>query len=127
MESRRVLVVEDTPAVLMSVRAILGAGGFDVVEATNGRAALDLLEEQTFDLVVSDVWMPEMDGIALLKTLRERQIDVPVVIISGGSPQAPLEMTAPLADTFGAHAVLYKPFESAELLEAVNDALSHVD
>ncbi len=83
-----------------------------------GKEALAKLKERSFDLIVSDIWMPEMDGIALLKELRGSGNSVPVIVISGGAPNAPLTYTAPLAATFGANEVLYKPFEKAELLSA---------
>jgi FixJ family two-component response regulator len=65
-----------------------------------------------------------MDGIALLKAIRGAGNGIPVVVISGGAPNAPLTYTAPLASTFGANEVIYKPFEKRELLDAVKRALS---
>src|SRR5690348_11179207 len=105
-----ILLVEDSPEVSLSVREILVAGGHTVEEAGTGKQALDRLKKSKFDLVVSDIWMPEMDGIAFLKEIRGSGSDLPVVVISGGAPNAPLTYTAPLASTFGANAVVYKPF-----------------
>jgi CheY-like chemotaxis protein len=68
--------------------------------------------------------MPEMDGIALLKEIRGAGNEIPVVVISGGAPNAPLTYTAPLAATFGANIVIYKPFEKAELLKAIEGVLA---
>ena len=85
---------------------------------------MDKISQGAFDLVVSDIWMPEMDGIALLKEIRSTGNDVPVVVISGGAPNAPLTYTAPLASTFGANAVIYKPFEKEELLQAIDSVLA---
>lgn len=118
-----ILLVEDSPEVSLSVREILKASGHTVSEAQNGAAGLAAIKAGSFDLVVSDIWMPEMDGIALLKQLRSGGNNIPVVVISGGAPNAPLTYTAPLASTFGANAVVYKPFEKEELLKAVNAAL----
>jgi CheY-like chemotaxis protein len=119
----RILLVEDSPEVSMSVREILASAGHTVAEAPNGAAGLAALKGAAFDLIVSDIWMPEMDGIALLKKLRTSGNNIPVVVISGGAPNAPLTYTAPLASTFGANAIVYKPFEKEELLKAVNGAL----
>jgi DNA-binding response OmpR family regulator len=118
-----ILLVEDSPEVSLSVREILKAAGHTVSEAQNGAVGLAAIKAGSFDLVVSDIWMPEMDGIALLKQLRSGGNNIPVVVISGGAPNAPLTYTAPLASTFGADAVVYKPFEKEELLKAVNAAL----
>lgn len=119
----RILLVEDSPDVSLSVREILKAAGHSVTEAVNGVDALAALKSGPFDLVVSDIWMPEMDGISLLKKLRSSGNNIPVVVISGGAPNAPLTYTAPLASTFGANVVVYKPFDNAELLKAVNSVL----
>jgi len=118
-----ILLVEDSPEVSMSVREILGAAGHTVAEAPSGKQALELLKGTKFDAIVSDIWMPEMDGITLLKEIRGAGNKIPVVVISGGAPNAPLTYTAPLAATFGANVVLYKPFEKEELLNAIASVL----
>ena len=119
----RILLVEDSPEVSLSVREILASVGHSVEEAASGIEALKRLKAGAFDVIVSDIWMPEMDGIALLKEVRGSGNGVPVIVISGGAPNAPLTYTAPLASTFGANEVIYKPFEKDELLNAVSAAL----
>lgn len=119
-----VLLVEDSPEVSLSVSEILSGAGHTVDDAENGKIALEKLSSATYDLVVSDIWMPEMDGIALLKEIRSDGNDVPVVVISGGAPNAPLTYTAPLASTFGANAVIYKPFEKEELLKTIDAVMA---
>lgn len=119
-----ILLVEDSPEVSLSVREILTAAGHTVEDAGSGKEALVRLKAGKFDAIVSDIWMPEMDGIALLKEIRGAGNDIPIVVISGGAPNAPLTYTAPLAATFGANMVVYKPFERAELLKAINSVLS---
>lgn len=119
-----ILLVEDSPEVSLSVREILTSAGHSVEDAASGKQALARLKGGRFDAIVSDIWMPEMDGIALLKEIRGSGNNIPVVVISGGAPNAPLTYTAPLAATFGANVVVYKPFERAELLKAINTALS---
>ncbi|MGE3477127.1 MAG: response regulator [Rhodospirillaceae bacterium] len=104
-----ILLVEDSPEVSLSVREILAAAGHTVEDAASGKEALVRLKNGPFDAIVSDIWMPEMDGIALLKEIRGAGNNIPVVVISGGAPNAPLTYTAPLAATFGANVVVYKP------------------
>ena len=118
-----ILLVEDSPEVAMTVREILSGAGHNVSGAANGKEALAQLKERRFDLIISDIWMPEMDGINLLKELRGSGNSIPVIVISGGAPNAPLTYTAPLASTFGANEVIYKPFEKDELLTTVSSAL----
>lgn len=119
-----ILLVEDSPEVSLSVHEILASAGHTVEEAASGKEAIKALRAGKFDLIVSDIWMPEMDGIVLLKEIRGAGNDIPVVVISGGAPNAPLTYTAPLAATFGANIVVYKPFEKAELLKAVESVLA---
>ena len=119
-----ILLVEDSPEVSMTVREILVGAGHTVFSAGTGNEAMAQLKERSFDLIVSDIWMPEMDGIALLKEVRGGGNQVPVIVISGGAPNAPLTYTAPLAATFGANEVIYKPFEKDELLNAVTAVLA---
>lgn len=120
-----ILLVEDSPEVSLSVREILASAGHTVEDAASGKEALKKLKAGKFDAIVSDIWMPEMDGIALLKEIRGAGNEIPVVVISGGAPNAPLTYTAPLAATFGANIVVYKPFERAELLKAIDNVLSN--
>lgn len=120
----QVLLVEDSPEVSLSVREILSGAGHDVADAANGKEALEKIASDAYDLIVSDIWMPEMDGISLLKEIRSAGNEIPVVVISGGAPNAPLTYTAPLASTFGANAVIYKPFEKEELLKAIDAVLA---
>jgi two-component system chemotaxis response regulator CheY len=120
-----ILLVEDSPEVSLSVREILTAAGHSVEDAASGTEALTRLKAGRFDAIVSDIWMPEMDGIALLKEIRGAGNNIPVVVISGGAPNAPLTYTAPLAATFGANQVVYKPFERSELLKAIDAVLSN--
>jgi CheY-like chemotaxis protein len=119
-----ILLVEDSPEVSMTVREILETAGHTIEDAASGKDAIRLLQGGTFDAIVSDIWMPGMDGIAMLKEIRGAGNDIPVVVISGGAPNAPLTYTAPLAATFGANVVVYKPFETSELLKAIDTVLS---
>lgn len=68
--------------------------------------------------------MPKVDGISFLKEVRTIHADLPVVIISGGGPTAPLEVKAHLAQAHGAQEVLFKPFEDDELLDVVERTLT---
>ena len=93
-----ILLVEDSPEVSMTVREILASVGHTVAEAPQGREALKLLAAGKFDLIVTDIWMPGMDGIALLKEIRGSGNSIPVVVISGGAPNAPhMRLKAPVS------------------------------
>jgi len=118
----RVLVVDDAPEVRMAVRRMLERQGHAAAEAESGGTAMTALAAGGYDLVVCDIWMPGIDGIALLKEAGRRWPDLPFLVISGGGARVPLAQSAALAETYGAGAVLYKPFEPEALRDAV-DAL----
>lgn len=101
----RVLLVDDEPELRRTLRRSLTRNGFEVLEAENGRVALDLLRRHAFEAVVSDVRMPEMDGVQLLhQALREFPL-VPVVLMSA----APGMVDADDLVRFGAFEFLEKP------------------
>src|SRR5579859_7154008 len=78
-----VLLVEDDELLAGSLRRLLRAAGFDVTITRDGAAAARLLEDRAFDVVLSDLHLTGVDGIQLLRRARERDVDVPVVLITG--------------------------------------------
>src|SRR6187551_2159105 len=78
-----VLIVDDEPGVRSALSGVLRDEGYQVDAVESGESCLELLARQPFDVVVLDVWLPGMDGLATLERLRERQVDAQVVIISG--------------------------------------------
>ena len=122
MTKHRVIVADDIDVVRESLRLALERGGYDVVEAADGEQALAALRERGAAAIVADLWMPRMDGIALLKAVRREAPSVKVIAISGGGPGMSLEVAASLAQAWGAEATLYKPFENATLVARL-DAL----
>ena len=120
---KRILLVDDVPAVRLSIRAALEAVGYQVQEAGDGREALDLLDSQAVDLIVTDLWMPNLDGVELLKRLRATNANIKVIAISGGGMRKPIDVSAALAQTWGADAVLYKPFDNDDLVAEIRRLL----
>jgi DNA-binding NtrC family response regulator len=115
----RVLFVDDQPELRRLFRRNLTRAGHTVVEASNGSVALNLVQQLSFDVVVSDVRMPDMSGIELLHALIQLEPDLPVVLTSG-SPDA----IAPLAaQELGAQAYLVKPVSFEEMRVAVTQAI----
>ena len=101
----RVLLVDDQPELRRLFRRSLHKAGYVVVEAWNGRVAVELAQQLMFDVVISDVHMPDMSGIELLQALRVLDADLPVVLTSGSpGPHTPLEV-----GEYGAYAYLVKP------------------
>ncbi len=119
----KILVVDDDEIVRESLCAVLREAGHETVEAADGEAGLACLRAEAFELTIVDIWMPKVDGLALLREIRQGGASLPVIIISGGGPGQTLERASAIADSYGAGEVLYKPFEDEELLEAVERAV----
>jgi UDP-3-O-[3-hydroxymyristoyl] N-acetylglucosamine deacetylase len=117
--SRTILVVDDDERVRCSVGDVLRDEGFRVLTATDGYEAVQAVEAERPDLVLLDVWMPELDGIEVLSRIRESRADLPVVIVSGhGNVE-----TAVKATRLGAVDFIEKPFSIEALLECIHRAL----
>jgi DNA-binding NtrC family response regulator len=116
----RILVVDDEPAVRDLTVEFLRRSGYTPHGVPTARHALDLLNEEQFDLVVSDVVMPEMTGVELLYELLRSRPDLPVILMTGGSKEP--ERTTRAVE-LGAVGLLYKPFSHAELSAMVASAL----
>jgi CheY-like chemotaxis protein len=118
----RILVIEDHADFRDTLTAMLRSADHEVESGGNGREALELLAEASFDLLVMDVLMPEIDGIEVLRALEKAPCRMPVVAISGGG-LLPASLALSLATALGASAVLYKPFLRQELIAAVDRVL----
>ncbi|ANK83194.1 MAG: hypothetical protein TEF_00690 [Rhizobiales bacterium NRL2] len=102
---------------------VLRQAGHEAVLTADGEAALARLGESAFDVLVLDIWMPKKGGLDVMKAVTENWPEMPVIVISGGGPDATLENVTAVADLYGAIRVLYKPFDDEELVEAVAEAL----
>ncbi|HVO26653.1 MAG TPA: UDP-3-O-acyl-N-acetylglucosamine deacetylase [Candidatus Margulisiibacteriota bacterium] len=116
-----VLVVDDEPEIRTSLRGILAEEGLRVLEAEDGRQALEVIHRENPELVIVDVWMPEVDGLQLLQQLHESAAAPAVIMISG---HGNIE-TAVKATKLGAFDFIEKPFSLDGLLRVVNRALDH--
>jgi UDP-3-O-[3-hydroxymyristoyl] N-acetylglucosamine deacetylase len=114
-----ILVVDDEAQIRNTLRGVLSDEGFDVLEAENGRAALDVLAKQEPRLAIVDIWMPEVDGIELVQRMRTKAPGLPIIVISG---HGTIE-TAVRVIRDGAFDFLEKPFQLDALLRVVGRAL----
>jgi len=120
----RILVVDDEPLLRETLRLALTSAGHTVTVAPNGRAGLVAIEaDQTIELVVTDILMPETDGLELIMRLRKSGRRLRVIAISGGGRTHNMDVLD-FAQTFGADMVLSKPFEPAKLISAVAEIVA---
>ena len=119
MEKYNILLVDDDPYILEGIGADLESQGFQVTKADSGDAALEVLQENKFDLVITDLVMEDTDGIQVLKKTKALNVDTMVIILTGyGDMKSAIEALRQEADDY-----LLKPCESAELLYRVNHCL----
>ena len=119
-DPKHILVAEDNPALLHVVRFTLEKAGFQVAVARNGRQAWEFLEEQCYDLVVTDQQMPEMTGLDLCARMRQtaRHAQTPVVFLTAKG----LELdSVRLKEELGVVALFPKPFSPRRLVRAIED------
>jgi EAL domain-containing protein (putative c-di-GMP-specific phosphodiesterase class I) len=114
-----VLVVDDEAPIRAAFARILKNAGFETEGASNGKQAVELLASRRFDAILSDIAMPQMDGIGLLRAVRERDLDVPIVLVTG----SPSLETALKAVEYGALRYLRKPIEAPEVVATVEQAV----
>jgi putative nucleotidyltransferase with HDIG domain len=116
-----ILVVDDEEAIREVVSTMLESKGYHCTAVSNGRAAQDIVKRSTPDLVLSDMIMPEMDGIKLLEWLRQYDPEIPVIMVTAIHDIS----TALEAIRRGAYDYILKPFEKDQLYLGVNRALQH--
>jgi EAL domain-containing protein (putative c-di-GMP-specific phosphodiesterase class I) len=114
-----VLLVDDEPTIARGYARVLTAAGFMVETANDGREAARLAREKSFDVIVSDISMPEMNGLEMLRSVREHDLDVPVILMTGG----PAVESAVQAMEYGALRYLIKPVETKQMEEVVARAV----
>lgn len=119
---KRILVIDDDEKIRMVFKRFLVGHGYEIDCAEDGREGLKLLEANALDLVVTDIMMPNTDGLEVALAMRKSHPDTPVIAISGGMTSVPMDFL-PIVKKFGACKVLYKPVVLADLLAAVEEVL----
>lgn len=117
----RILLADDEKDILLIYSELLAGNGHEVVAVSNGTEVICLLDETEFDMLILDLYMPEMDGFEAIRTLRDKGYRVPVIVMTGHFPDE--EVTARLTGLH-VYTTLRKPVMISTLLNAVNEAVS---
>lgn len=118
----RILLVDDHEPVIISLQTMIEGMGHETLTATTGRQALDLHQRCPVDVLVTDIFMPDMDGYELIQKFRREYPAVKVIAISGGIPRAPSGPYLEIASKMGARWVLRKPFSPAQFIAIIDQA-----
>ncbi len=122
--TQTILVVDDEADIAASMQERLTMEGYHVLTASDGRKGLRLYHEQLVDLVITDVLMPEIDGLEVVRTLRRLGTAIPIIAMSGGGDRD-LDFLIE-ATEFGATRTLSKPFRLEDLVGMVHDLLDSI-
>jgi DNA-binding response OmpR family regulator len=121
--AQRILIVDDDPNILKLLRLNLEMEGFDVVEAADGKEALDAVAEHSPDLLLCDVMMPNLNGLEVVARLRKdpANAELPIVMLSAKAQ----EMDVQHGKRVGADEYVTKPFDPDDLIAVVQRLLEH--
>jgi CheY-like chemotaxis protein len=129
----RVLVIDDSDGVRSTLKAMLESAGYDVAVAFDGVDGVAQFQDQSFDLVISDIVMPRKDGLQTVRELREMTEAVPIIVMSGGfqlsdsgDNERDIDDLLFIAEDLGATRTISKPFSQADLLAVVGECLGEI-
>lgn len=120
---KKILVIDDDESLLKMMSELLTRSGYEVYKAVDGKKGLRLFYDNRPDLVVTDLIMPEKEGLEVIMELQKQEPKPKIIAISGGGKLKP-ESYLPLAERLGADYVLEKPFRNPEFLGLIEDLLS---
>ncbi len=118
-----IYVFDDEPSILLMVKKMLEKAGYDVSTALNGREGMELFNNKKPDLLITDILMPEKEGLETIMELRKKWPDLKIIAISGGGRFGP-EGYLPGAKLLGADLVFQKPLIQKEFLQAISSLLN---
>lgn len=119
----RVLIIDDDEQIRVLLQQMMKWAGLEVAVAENGKVAMQLMQEKPADLVITDLIMPEQEGLETISRLKKEYEGIKIIAISGGGRIGP-EAYLPAALELGADLVFSKPFDVQKVVSAVQDLLN---
>ncbi|TGK05708.1 response regulator [Leptospira selangorensis] len=119
MGNLKILAVDDSATMRSLVQQTLGIGGYEVTLASDGKDGIDKFGDSSFDLVITDINMPVMDGITFIREVRKRNTDVPILTLTTESEENVKQKGAEA----GANGWIIKPFRPAQFLDIIKQVL----
>ncbi len=119
----KILVIEDDEIMNSMILQMLAKAGFEAMGARDGKRGLSLHEVEIFDLIITDIVMPEKEGLETIMAIRKTNKTIPIIAISGGGKISP-DQYLKLAQQLGADYSFQKPFDKGPFLSAIRECLS---
>lgn len=120
---KKILVIDDDIPLNGMICEILTSAGYEVRTAPNGMEGLKLFMKERPDLVITDIYMPEKEGLETIMELRQADKAIRILVVSGGCPHINMSEMFAMAEMFGADAFLPKPFAVGTFLQKINELL----
>jgi len=120
---KKILVIDDDQQFNRMICMILEDAGYEVRSAPNGQEGLGIFTKERPDLVITDLYMPEKEGLETIIELRQTDKEIKILVVSGGSPHMNMSEMFTMAGIFGADAALPKPFDIGTFLQKVKELL----
>lgn len=119
----KILVIDDEPVIRIILKQLFEENGYDVCEASDGKQGIALFKKEKPDLVITDLIMPDEEGLEVMKKIKQMLPDAKIIAISGGGIGS-AQVYLSLAKKMGASHVFEKPFDAKQMLATVQDMLS---
>ncbi len=121
----KILIIDDEAPIRKMFRKLFEQHNYNVLDAVNGKQGMDIFKEQGADLIITDLLMPEKDGLETIREIRKLNTDIKIIAISGGGLMDQ-KMYLGMAKKFGAHHIFTKPVDNDELLSTVKRLLGDI-
>jgi DNA-binding response OmpR family regulator len=118
----RILIIDDDEQIRVLLRQMMEWAGFEVMVAENGRIGMEIQQHTPADLIITDLIMPEQEGLETISRLKKEYAEIKIIAISGGGRIGP-EAYLPAARELGADRAFSKPFDVQEVVSAVKELL----
>ncbi|QTA79523.1 Two component system response regulator [Desulfonema limicola] len=118
-----ILIIDDDDGFRKMVRYMLEKEGYDVFEASDGNKGIKIYQDQEIDLVITDIFMPDKEGIETIIELRRDNPDIKIIAVSGGGWKGDFDALK-IAEAFGVQKAFEKPFERKEIIDTIKELLN---
>lgn len=122
---QKILIIDDEPHILLMLKKMLERQGYEIDMATNGVEGIELMQKTRPDLVITDIIMPEKEGLETIREMIRIKADLKIIAMSGGG-KVSAESYLKIAGIFGASRVIAKPFSMKEMTAAVKELLGDI-
>ena len=119
---QRILIIDDEPHILLMLKKMLERAGYEIELATNGNEGLDRFTRMPSDLVITDIIMPDKEGLETIREMKRMRPDLKIIAMSGGG-KISADNYLGTAKIFGASRIIEKPFTQQHMVATVNELL----